>query len=130
LSRGLVPSSRLLEAAEIPAPAAVARVLEAPEGAPVFRIERLRLADGVPMCLETVHLPARLFPHLLEADLTGSLYEVLALRYRTSVVRAEQTFSAARLLRRQADLLGVPPGSAALVMRRVGVDARGRLVEQ
>jgi GntR family transcriptional regulator len=129
LARGLTPGSRLLDAAEVPAPADVARALELPEGAPIFQIERLRLADNLPMCLETVHLPARLFPQLLEADLTGSLYDVLGTRFRTTVVRAEQTFSAARLTRRQADLLGVPNGSAALVMRRVSVDTRGRLVE-
>ena len=129
LARGLVPGSRLLGAAEVPAPAAVARALELPEGAPTFRIERLRLADNVPMCLETVNLPARLFPQLLDADLTSSLYALLGTRFRTTVVRAEQTFSAARLSRRQSDLLGVPAGSAALVMRRVGVDTRGRLVE-
>lgn len=129
LARGLVPGSRLLDAAEVPASAAIARALELPEGAPTFRIERLRLADNLPMCLETVHLPARLFPQLLDADLTGSLYEILGTRFRTTVVRAEQTVSAARLSRRQAELLGVPAGSAALVMRRVGVDTRGRLVE-
>ena len=130
LARGHVPSSRLLAAVEVPAPAAVARALELPEGVPLYRIERLRLADNLPMCLETVHLPARLFPHLLDAELTGSLYELLNTRFRTTVARAEQTFSAAKLSRRQADLLGVPAGSAALVMRRVGADARGRLVEQ
>jgi len=130
LARGLTPSSRLLDAAEVPAPPDVARALEVPDGAPMIRIERLRLADGLPMCLETVHLPAPLFPHLLEADLSGSLYELLSLRFRTSVTRAEQTFSAVKLSRRQADVLGVPMGSAALVMRRVGADARGRLVEQ
>ena len=129
IARGFTPGSRLLSAAEVPAPADVARALELPEGAPTFSIERLRLADGMPMCLETVHLPVRLFPRLLDLDLTGSLYALLTGRFRTSVARAEQTFSAALLTRRQSDLLGVPAGSAALVMRRISVDTRGRLVE-
>jgi len=129
LARGFVPGSRVLDAVEVAAPGAVARALELPPGAPTFRIERLRLADDVPMCLETVHLPARLFPHLLETDLTGSLYALLSSRFRTIITRAEQTFSATRLNRWQADLLGVPTGSPALVMRRISVDTRGRLVE-
>src|SRR5438067_9621876 len=124
LARGLVPSSRLLAATEVPATAEVALALELPEGTPVYCIERLRLADNLPMCLETVHLPARLFPHLLASDLSGSLYELLNIRFRTTVTRAEQTFSAAKLTKRQSDLLGVPAGSAALVMRHVGADAR------
>jgi DNA-binding GntR family transcriptional regulator len=129
IARGFTPGSRLLSASEVPVPADVARALELPEGAPAFRIERLRLADDVPMCLETVHLPARLFPRLLDSDLTGSLYALLGARYRTTVARADQRFSAVRLTRRQSDLLGVPAGSAALVMKRIGVDTRGRLVE-
>ena len=32
---------------------------------------------GLPICLETVHVPARLFPQLLDADLTGSFYDVM-----------------------------------------------------
>jgi GntR family transcriptional regulator len=129
IARGLTPGSRLLSAGEVPAPGPIARALELPAGAPLFQIERLRLADDVPMCLETVHLPARLFPRLLEHDLTGSLYSLLGSRFKTTVARAEQTFSAERLNKRQADLLGVPMGSPALVMRRIGVDTRGRLVE-
>jgi DNA-binding GntR family transcriptional regulator len=129
IARGFTPGSRLLAAVEVPAPADVARALELPHGSPTLRIERLRLADDVPMCLETVHLPARLFPRLLDTDLTGSLYSLLGARFRTTVSRADQTFSATRLTRRQSDLLGVPSGSAALVMRRISVDTRGRLVE-
>jgi GntR family transcriptional regulator len=129
IARGFTPGSRLLSAEEVPAPPEIARALELPAGAPTFRIERLRLADDMPMCLETVHLPVRLFPRLLDADLTGSLYSVLGTRFRTTVARAEQTFTATRLTRRQSDLLGVSAGSAALVMRRISVDTRGRLVE-
>ena len=129
LARGFVPGSRLLSASEVAVAGDVARALELPDGAAAYRIERLRLADDVPMCLETVHLPARLFPRLLDNDLTGSLYALLGTRYRTTVARADQTFTAARLSRRQSDLLGVPAGSPALVMRRVGVDTRGRLIE-
>ena len=120
LSRGMRPGSRLLDAVQVQAGPSVARALELEPGAAAYR---------VPMCIETVHLPGRLFPHLLDTDLTGSLYDMLATRYRTSVTRADQTVSAKRLSRTDADLLCVPAGAAALLVHRVGIDARGRLVE-
>ena len=129
LARGMRPGSRLLEAVQVQAAPSVARALELEPGAAVYRVRRLRLADDVPMCIETVHLPGRLFPHLLDTDLTGSLYDMLATRYRTSVTRADQTVSAKRLSRTDADLLCVPAGAAALLVHRVGIDARGRLIE-
>lgn len=81
------------------------------------------------MCFERVHLPAAPFPRLLDQDLRGSLYQLLAGRYRTVLANAEQRIAATTLNRRHADLLGVPARSPALDVRRCGIDARGRIVE-
>lgn len=129
-ARGMRAGSRLLRAHETSAGPVVGRDLEIPEEARVFHLERIRLADGLPMCLESVHLPARLFSELLEQPLDGSLYELLARRYRTIITRAEQTLSAVALTGTQADLLGVRPHAPALLARRISADARGRLVER
>ena len=49
------------------------------------------MADGEPLLLEQVHLPAARFPGLLAGDLEhGSLYELLTERYGTRVVRARE----------------------------------------
>ncbi|MEU0567436.1 GntR family transcriptional regulator [Nonomuraea sp. NPDC005983] len=130
LARGLQPGSRLLSAEEVPAPATTARALEIEEGTPVYRIVRIRLADFLPMCLETLHLPARLFPKLLDQDLEGSLYRVMETRYNTRVSGADQDLTATVLTKLQAELLGVPARSPALRAMRISVDTRGRLVEE
>jgi GntR family transcriptional regulator len=129
VKRGLEPGSRLLSADEVQAPVRTARALELEPGSPVFRIVRVRLADWLPMCLETLYLPTKLFPDLLREDLEGSLYRLLTVRYRTEIASANQTFTAAVLNTRQADLLGVRRGTPALRVRRVSADTRGRLVE-
>jgi len=129
-SRGLRPGSRLLSADLVDAETAVAAELGVEPGAPVYRVERLRLADDVPLCHEQSFLPARLFPGLTDQDLEGSLYELLASRYRVRVVRAQQTTRAVNLSRRLATLLDVPARAAALHVHRVGMDARGRIAER
>jgi GntR family transcriptional regulator len=128
-ARSLQPDSRLLTAEQRAASNELARELEIRAGEPCYYLERLRLADGFPMCLETINLPAALFPKLLDQDLQSSLYQLLASRYRTVVATAEQHISATALSRRDADLLGVPARSPALQVRRRGIDSRGRVAE-
>jgi GntR family transcriptional regulator len=79
--RGVAPSTRLVSAVTLPAPPAVAEALGLPAAAMVHRIERVRLADGLPVMLEQAHLPAARLPDLLDEDLeAGSLYDALAAR--------------------------------------------------
>ena len=64
-TRGLDPETRLIAARPESAGEAVAAALELELGSPTLYVERLRLADGEPLLLEQVHLPAERFPGLL-----------------------------------------------------------------
>lgn len=127
--RGYQPGSRLLATETLAADRLLAAALGVDVGTPVHRIERLRLADDVPMCHEQVHLPARIFPDLLQLDLTESLYQTLETHYRVRISHAEQTTRAITLARRHADLLSVPARSAALQVKRISIDTKGRIAE-
>ena len=59
---GLVPASKVLEQATVPAAPEVATALAIEAGAPVFRLRRLRLADRQPMGIQTAYLPSHLVP--------------------------------------------------------------------
>ncbi|MGB4135071.1 MAG: GntR family transcriptional regulator [Microbacterium sp.] len=128
-ARGLAPSAQLLEAVEVDPPRRVQNALNVDEGDCVYRIRRLRQADGLPMCLEVVYLPARLYPWLLESDLTGSLYETLSRRHHISVARADQRVTAALLDKEESRLLDVSPPAPALLVQRVGFDTENTAVE-
>nr|PZN38214.1 MAG: phosphonate metabolism transcriptional regulator PhnF [Bacillota bacterium] len=127
--RGMTPGSVLLRAGTIPAGRRCARALGISETEPVVRLERLRLADGKPMALEVTHLPADLCPGILDADLTGSLYQLLAERYGVVLARATQTLEAVSATGREARLLGVREGAPLLLMERITRDREGRAVE-
>ena len=118
-TRGLDAETRLVEARPESAGEAVAAALQLRPGAPTLFLERLRLADGEPLLLEQVHLPAERFPGLLASDIErNSLYGLLTERYGTEIARARETFEPVLLRAREAKLLGLKPTTAGAAGRR------------
>lgn len=128
-ARHMQPGSRLLARQTVPADADVARDLFLEPGTPVIHLERLRTADGEPMCLENVWVPERLVPELAEQEEVDSLYSWLA-RAGADPEYADQTIRATVVNVAAAELLGVPPHSPALEIFRITHDTRGRAVER
>ena len=129
-ARGGQPSSRVLEARVIPAAGDIAAMLRLAPEAQVILLSRLRLADGVPLALETAYLPFALFPQLLRHDLAReSLYDVLENEYKLKLTHAEQTLEAALGAPREIELLELTPPAAVLRMQRLTLTADGVPVE-
>ncbi|HEY3841123.1 MAG TPA: GntR family transcriptional regulator [Bryobacteraceae bacterium] len=85
----------------------------------VYRIERLRLADDVPIALEEVQIPVQSCPDLEEFDLSRrSLYEILEGTYHLGLAHCEQIVSASLPSSRQRRLLEIGPNVALLQMTR------------
>jgi GntR family transcriptional regulator len=126
---GRKPTSRMLAREVRPATDAEASALGIRASEPVVFVRRLRLADGVPMVVETAILQLRTNEAVLAADLeTGSLHEALA-RAGWHLRRGEGTITAEAASAEDAALLGVPPGEPLLVERRVISDSHGRTIE-
>lgn len=127
ISRGAVPSSRVLELARIEAPESVAAALGLAAPEETTHIRRLRLADDVPIAIEDVYIP-RLVLDLESLNLGASLYEQLRLAGH-EVFRAEQEIKAITLTAQESRLLEVAKGEAALSVTRVSSSRRGHLIE-
>jgi GntR family transcriptional regulator len=118
-SRGLEPGAQDLARRTAPATATVATRLDLETGTPVHVVERLRTADGVPMALERSHLPAAVFPGLLDHPLAGrSLYTLLEEEYGVVLDSGDQIIEAGVAEAGEARLLGLSPGSAVLLLQR------------
>lgn len=127
---GREPSTRIVASRPESATETVAAALRIEAGAPTVYLERLRLASGIPMLLEMVNLPAERFPGLLTSDLERqSLYDLLATRYRTPVVRARETLEPVLLPAREARLLDLRPRSLALLVEGTAYAIDGTPVE-
>ncbi|WP_026695853.1 GntR family transcriptional regulator [Peribacillus kribbensis] len=77
VARGLKPGSQLISFEIIPASSQVASQLAIQEYAPVYEIKRIRLADDVPMALETSYISANLIKGLTEPIVKESVYSYI-----------------------------------------------------
>jgi GntR family transcriptional regulator len=121
---GFTPSSKVLGAQRVPATGEVAHQLQLPLRAPVYRLERVRLADNWPIAVETSWLPAERFPGLSRLIRTqGSLYALLGSRFQISMRTGDESIETAPATPREAGPLRVDVGTPMLVVSRQDFDS-------
>jgi GntR family transcriptional regulator len=130
-ARLMKPASQLLRQGREPASPRVASALEVTEGTHVILLERLRLANELPMAVEISHLREDLFPSFdVEEFPGGSLYAYLAEKFNTIPTIARQDIEAIACPGPKARLLGISKGGPVLHMYRTTFDQLGRPFEQ
>ncbi len=126
LQRGLTPATKLISASLVPASDRLASALQSEEGEPLARIERLRLADGVPIGVEIAFWAHRHCPGILTQDYTThSLREMLKNKYQIRLTRARQQIQAAAAAAEMAEVLDVVVGFPLLTIERVSYSEVG-----
>jgi GntR family transcriptional regulator len=129
-SRGISPSSKLIDVRRIPAGIDVGLQLDLSPKAEVLRIERLRLADGEPIALEVLFLNADRFDGITSAlGDNASLYQLLSSNYGVELASAEETIEAVVAEGREAGLLKCQPGMPLLMLSRRTLDTNGQITE-
>jgi GntR family transcriptional regulator len=127
---GMRPTSRVLNFETIPASTTVAQRLSIEAGEIVVFLRRLRLVDGVPLMVETSHLPYAALEGIMEVDFSqASLYAILAERFAMPVVQAEHTLEPVLLHQDEARLLGLKEGQPAMLVHIVAHTAEGLAIE-
>jgi GntR family transcriptional regulator len=102
------------------APESVPQALHAGLDDMLFYMERLRLADELPVILEKRYVLAALCPELNETDAGGSIYSVWTRKYGLRLAGAEQTIRAVSLHGADARLLEVREGAAGMLVSSTG----------
>ena len=131
LSRGLTPGTRVLQFDEIrPTSEARSRLWIGPRGT-VFRLRRLRYADGVLIGLQESLVPAKHAPGLDEIDFTNqSLSKVLRERHGLAATYAELSIEAVAADQAIANALEIEPGTPVLRSTRISYLDDGRPLER
>ncbi|MHB1162022.1 MAG: GntR family transcriptional regulator [Chloroflexota bacterium] len=128
LARGLTPGAKLISA-EMAAPdACVASRLQLSAGQNVFRMVRVRLADGEPMAFDVNYLPPDLGERLMQENLQEALYTLFD-RYGVEIDWADQAIQSTPADEFVASHLGIKKGTPVLQMERVVYTVDGRPVE-
>ena len=122
--------SQLLAQQVMGADSVVAEQLRIPEGAEIFVLRRLRLADGETMGIQTAHVPLALAPGLVREDFnSASLYDTLQRKFGLIPFHARETHSAILIEGEDAAILRLPEGSSGLAAKRLTFLADGRPFE-
>ncbi len=130
LEQNKVPRAEILEFHIEAANKSVLKGLELEEGERVIRFDRLRLADEIPMMLETTFIPKDISPDLTREMLMQTpLYEILEKKNNQYIVKVVEHLSAGNLSPKQAQALGLQAGLACLKITRYSYNAAGRVVE-
>jgi len=126
---GKNPETEVLDFVSISADERLAKLFGITAGEPLYRIFRLRKADGEPMLLETNYLLSSRFIGLTEEMIKNqSLYNVLINKFDLKLTLAEETFAPILLQYMEAKLLSAPPNALGMLVERISCEG-GSIVE-
>ncbi len=96
------------------------QLLQVGAAATLYYIERLRLADGLPVILEKRYVVAEYCPGLTVEDVGGSLYSLWLNRYHLPIEGADESIRAVNTRGADARLLKLRDGAAGMLIRSIG----------
>ena len=117
-ARGMKPDSQIIQFEMIPSTAQIAKHLSINEYAPVYEIKRVRLADEVPMALETTYISANLVKGLTEEIVNHSLYAYMENKLNLEIDYGSQMIEASIADKLEAQYLNIQAGAPILLIQR------------
>jgi GntR family transcriptional regulator len=127
---GRRPSAQVLDRRMVAASETVARQLGLQRGVAVARIQRVRLADGVPLSFDETYLPAGLGEKIMADDLENQpIFTLLEQKYSTPLLEAEYRLAAVASHGTVARALGISAGSPIFLIERTTFSERHRPVD-
>ena len=127
---GRVPETTILELSEIDADKNLAQHMGVRLGDRLFKLKRLRSADGIPMMVERSFLPVRKFLTLKRPLLDSMpLYEIVENVYHEKIRVAEEEFFASVARPSEAHLLDIPENAPVLELARTTYNIANEIIE-
>ena len=137
-SLGRVPHTEVLDFEVREASKFVAQNMDLRLGEAVFRMRRLRSADGVPMMLERTYMPVKVFDGLTQQGRwsefftifeSKSLYEIVEQDFRMKIKTAEEAFGARAARPDEAKLLKIDEDAPVLHLVRTTYNSKNVVIE-
>ncbi len=128
---GLTPTSRVVKQ-ELEDPDEELRdLLKLQSNEQVLHLVRVRLANDVPLALQSTYLPHSLCPGLENEDLSSSsLFDILRKKYSVYPTWTEPKVSASAASEMEAAVLGLEPGAPVLVVDALTYTDAFQIVER
>jgi len=127
---GFTPSSIVLRKEVQKAGKELGGILGLSEESDIILLERVRLIDGFPLCIQISYLPHELCLDILNYDFKRfSLYQILREKYHINMAKSQYTIQAGLAEPRELNHLQLQPSAAILWVRHWAFAATGRLFE-
>lgn len=117
-ARGMEPGAKVLYFHIIPANPSLAEQLDVREGADIYEIRRIRLADQLPMALETAYISCSLVPNLAAENISSSIYDFIENKLGLTIRFATQVLEASVARKMEAEMLQIKEGAPVLLIQR------------
>ncbi|MDR2977011.1 MAG: GntR family transcriptional regulator [Streptococcaceae bacterium] len=116
--QGKRPSSKIVSYVKVVANDIEREKLKLAANAQIIRMERIRYADGLPICFEVACIPAFLVSKFKKEEVTKHFFATLESDGKI-IGRSEQTISSKNASQELARYLEIKPGSAILTVTQV-----------
>lgn len=127
---GRQASARVLDRRTVAASETVARQLSLLRGAAVARIQRVRLADAIPLSFDETYLPLEPGEKIMADDLENQpIFSLLEQKYATPLLEAEYRLAAVASHGTVARALGIEAGSPIFLIERTTYSENHRPVD-
>lgn len=127
--QGLRATTKVIFAGTDTCPTEVAHFFGYKEPKTMAVIERVRIADEIPLSFERGYLSLDYFPDILNHDFTQSLYGILQNEYGMTFARVNERIEVTAAKGRCAEYLKVDTGQPLLSVVSWATDVQGRTVE-
>ena len=127
-ARGQEPSSSLISFKKTNANISVSKLLGINRGDEIFQVTRLRLADQMPVALETLRITCSSIPNLTHEDLKGSIYDVIFNKFGIRIMSAKAGITAHNPSEKDRNLLQTSSKTPCLLIKMLDLDQFGKPV--
>lgn len=127
---GAIPCSQVLEYSVIPGVGRIQNALRLETGEKVLRIRRVRILRKVPLVLEWIYLPQRIFSGFEKIDISQALlYPIYDETFGQPVVWAEEFLEPGIADSETSERLEIQPGAPIIHVERIAYSLGDRPVE-
>ena len=127
-SRGLEPGNKLLVAKIISADKVNSSKLRIPLNSKILKFSRLRFGNDIPMAYQTTSIPVSYIGIIEDAELEGSLEDLLQNRFGITIVTSQTEISGDFADQKIAKLLEIETTTPCLVKETIDMDQRSRSI--
>ncbi|ADU31938.1 GntR family transcriptional regulator [Evansella cellulosilytica] len=118
-ARNMKPSTKIISFQQELAEPVVAKKLQIEANTPVYKIHRIRLANDIPLAVETTYTPAKFIEGISEEQFTSSFYDIIEKRLNLSIGYGEQEIESVLANDSEIKHLNLHKGDPVLLVRRV-----------